>query len=156
MSKFFKTIKKHKLLFLFLIFLIVLIVFAFKVITIFTDTDETAIYGERLKGQEKVEINTTECYEKITHTLGENAKTVSIRVQGRIVNVIISLNDNVNRTTAKELAEKIIVEIPDNQKSYYDFQIYITKDGDTEDKVQFPIMGYKHHTKDTITWTKDR
>ena len=41
----------------------------------------------------------------------------------------------------------------DDEKSYYDIQFIISKESD---KDHFPIIGYKHHTKTDIKWTKDR
>ena len=38
-------------------------------------------------------------------------------------------------------------------KNYYDIQFIIENDTNT---AEFPIIGYKHHTKPEISWTKDR
>ena len=43
--------------------------------------------------------------------------------------------------------------IIDNIKNYYDIQFIIENDTNT---AEFPIIGYKHHTKPEISWTKDR
>ena len=47
----------------------------------------------------------------------------------------------------------VIEQFSDAEKAYYDFQIFIKNVKNVE---QFPIVGYKHHGKDNISWTKDR
>mgnify|MGYP006874657562 CR=1 FL=1 len=49
--------------------------------------------------------------------------------------------------------EEVLDEFKDNQKKFYDFQFFIDNESNTE---QFPIIGYKHRSIDSITWTKDR
>lgn len=153
MKKILKFIKKHKLLLLFVILLIVATVFAIKVFLIFTDTDETAIYGERLNGADYVELNTSASTDKVKAKVGDLASGVTVRIQGRIVNIIINLKDEVTRDAAKDISNQLLGEFSDKEKAYYDFQIFLNK---TNEDAQFPIIGYKHHTKAEIKWTKDR
>lgn len=42
------------------------------------------------------------------------------------------------------------------KKKYYDFQIFLKKSDKAENSKQFPVVGYKHHVRDEIRWTKDR
>jgi hypothetical protein len=44
----------------------------------------------------------------------------------------------------------------DEEKKFYDFQFFVEKTVEAGDKNQFPIIGYKHHASENITWTKDR
>ena len=153
MKKILKFIKKHKLLLLFVILLIVATVFAIKVFLIFNDKDETAIYGERLNGAGYVEIDTSKSTDKVKAKVGDLASGVTVRLQGRIVNIIINLKDEVTRDAAKDISNQLLGEFSDKEKAYYDFQIFLNK---TNEDAQFPIIGYKHHTKAEIKWTKDR
>lgn len=153
MKKILKFIKKHKLLLLFVILLIVATVFAIKVFLIFTDTDETAIYGERLNGADYVELDVSKSNDKVKAKVGDLASGVTVRIQGRIVNIIINLKDEVTRDAAKDISNQLLGEFSDKEKAYYDFQIFLNK---TNEDAQFPIIGYKHHTKAEIKWTKDR
>ena len=153
MKKILKFIKKHKLLLLFIILLIVAAVFAIKVFLIFTDTDETAIYGERLNGADYVELDVSKSNDKVKAKVGDLASGVTVRKQGRIINVIINLKDDVTRDAAKDISNQLLGEFSDKEKAYYDFQIFLNK---TNEDAQFPIIGYKHHTKAEIKWTKDR
>jgi len=153
MKKILKFIKKHKLLLLFVILLIVATVFVIKVFLIFNDKDETAIYGERLNGADYVEIDTSKSTDKVKAKVGDLASGVTVRIQGRIVNIIINLKDEVTRDAAKDISNQLLGEFSDKEKAYYDFQIFLNK---TNEDAQFPIIGYKHHTKAEIKWTKDR
>lgn len=153
MKKILKFIKKYKLLLLFVILLIVATVFAIKVFLIFNDKDETAIYGERLNGADYVEIDTSKSTDKVKAKVGDLASGVTVRIQGRIVNIIINLKDEVTRDAAKDISNQLLGEFSDKEKAYYDFQIFLNK---TNEDAQFPIIGYKHHTKAEIKWTKDR
>ena len=40
-----------------------------------------------------------------------------------------------------------------DQKEFFDIQVIIDK---TNDSAQFPIIGYKHHSKEGFAFTKDR
>ena len=153
MKKILKFIKKHKLLLLFVILLIVATVFAIKVFLIFNDKDETAIYGERLNGADYVELDVSKSNDKVKAKVGDLASGVTVRIQGRIVNIIINLKDEVTRDAAKDISNQLLGEFSDKEKAYYDFQIFLNK---TNEDAQFPIIGYKHHTKAEIKWTKDR
>ena len=44
-------------------------------------------------------------------------------------------------------------QLDDDEKGFYDIQIFVKKDTDAAD---FPIIGYKHHAKDSFSWTKNR
>ncbi|MBR6949729.1 MAG: hypothetical protein IKH54_06075 [Bacilli bacterium] len=156
MKKVLNFIKKRKLLILLVILIILLIVFAIKIFAIFTDNEEGAIYGERLSGIKSVKVDTSKETDTIKAKIGESVKSISIRRQGRILNILITVNDDKSRDDSKNIAKDAVGELSDKIKEYYDIQLFISKDGDTEDKGQFPILGYKHHTKENITWTKDR
>lgn len=153
MNKIINFLKKHKLLVLFLILLVIVIIFAIKVFLIFSDNDETAIYGERLNGADSVEIDIKKSNDLVKSKADDISKEVSVRKQGRIINIIVTLKDETTRDTAKDISNKLLEEFSEKEIAYYDFQIFLKK---TNDDAQFPIIGYKHHTKDDIKWTKDR
>lgn len=147
-----KFIKKNKNI------IIVLLVFAaiLAAILIFKDTvmfeENEAIYGNRTDGAEEVKI--TEDQEKqISEALKELTESVSIRTAGRIVNVSIEVNPGTELHTAKELSTTVLNLATEEQKKFYDFQFLITE---SENLDQYPIIGYKQKTRDTVTWTQDR
>ena len=150
-----KFIKRHKgLIVALIVFILVFILFIMAYKFFFPD-EEKANYGDRLDGIEKVELTKAD-KDKIIDSQKEISKSTTVRVQGRIIEVNISLNDSANRDQAKESAKKIPESLSEGQKGYYDIQIFVKKEAETEDKAQFPIIGYKHHTLADITWTKDR
>ena len=150
-----KMLRKHKsLVAAIVVFVLVFILFLLLYRTFFPD-EETAIYGDRLKGIEKVEL-TDGNKDKIEKALSDVSKETTVRTQGRIINVSMSIKDEVNRDVAKAAAGKVLENLSKDQKEYYDIQVFISKSGKTEDAGQFPIIGYKHHISEGYTWTKDR
>lgn len=119
---------------------------------VFSPDDKKAIYGNRLEGIEKVKI-TNEKKEEVVSALEGTVSDVNVRVVGRLINVIITANDDISVATAKGYADTVITKFSDAEKEYYDFQIFIEKKNDAAD---FPIIGYRHHAKGYFSWTKDR
>lgn len=153
MKKVLKWCLKHKLLVLFLILIASMLMFTVKVVLVFTDSDEEAVYGSRLDGEKKITLKIDDSTSKVKEVAGDRAKGVTVRKQGRIIEIVITLNDDVSRDTAKDIANQAVSTFSDESKGYYDIQLFMNKENDD---AQFPIVGYKHHTRDGITWTKDR
>lgn len=156
MKKFFNKMRKHKLLVLFAILMIIALICLIKLILIFTESDEVALYGNRLNGADKVEVKESTATKEVKSKIKDDIDSVKVRVQGRIVNIIINIKKETNRDKAKEISQAAIDTFSDGEKEYYDFQIFVSKKDDADDSGEFPIVGYKHHTKDGISWTKDR
>lgn len=133
------------------VFLIVLILLI-QVKNVFFPNETKAIYGTRLEGIEKVKI-TNNKEDQVKEAVKEGVSKTSIRVSGRIVNIILTVNSDISLETAKGYASQVIEPFTDKQLKYYDFQVFIKKEEKTAD---FPIIGYKHHNKENFTWTKDR
>lgn len=133
------------------IFLILLIV-AVQVFNMFLGNGEKTLYGNRLDGREAVRITTKEM-SSIKKSLKDDVKIITVDEQGRILNVVITVKEDTDLDGAKNLATRVLEQLKDKQKEYYDIQVFIDKDAKTDN---FPIIGYKHHTKDNFTWTKDR
>lgn len=119
---------------------------------VFTADDATAIYGSRLEGREKIEI-TTERINQVKTAVKDSSKNTSVRISGRIIEVIVDVKDEVTIQQAKELGTPIVNAFTEEERAYYDIQIFLTNEKNSE---QFPAIGYKHHTKADLTWTKDR
>lgn len=134
------------------VFLIVIILLI-QVKNIFFPDENTAIYGNRLEGIEKVKISASDKKDKIQESLGDNASNITVRESGKIINIILTVNDETSVEDAKNYANKTMESFSDAEKKYYDFQIFIEKKADSDN---FPIIGYRHHGKDSFTWTKDR
>lgn len=146
-------VKNKKVLLVIAICLVLLAVLGMKLLTDF-QSDTEAIYGTRLEGIEKLKI-TNEKKSEITENIEKENKTkkVSVTTQGKIINVEITLNDDTSRDDAKKLADKITEKLSEDEKKFYDVQVFIEKENEDN---SFPIIGYAHHNKTGFTWTLDR
>lgn len=147
-------IRKNKFIIIAIGIFLILVFLAFQVKMIFFPEEGKTIYGNRLDGIEEVEI-TKARKESIESAVKEDSatKSVSVNVSGKIIEVIITVQDDTPVDTAKNLSTKISDTLKSDEKKFYDVQIFIKKENDAKD---FPIIGYKHHAKDEFSWTKDR
>ena len=147
-------IRKNKFIIIAIGVFLILVILAFQIVTMFFPKDGTALYGDRLDGIENVELTKTKLT-KIEDALKENGivKKASVSVQGKIVEVIITVQDDTSVDSAKELNTTVLNSLEEDEKKFYDIQIFVKKDTDATD---FPIIGYKHHTRDNFSWTKNR
>ena len=119
---------------------------------IFYPTENKAIYGTRTEGVKKNPIK-DEHKNAIIAAFNGKTNSTTIRIAGRIIYIDIKLNGEITRDEAKNISGASLGQLPDNIKNYYDIQFIIENDTNT---AEFPIIGYKHHTKPEISWTKDR
>lgn len=147
-------IKNNKVTVVAFIICVIFVILVFAVKLTFFPNEGTAIYGDRLDGIEEVEI-TDKQQEDIIKSLEDKdeVKKVSCDIKGRTLNVLITVNDDVELDPAKSLTSSITDNLEEDQTSYYDIQVFISKDNDD---TRFPIIGYKHQNKDGFSWTKDR
>lgn len=137
--------------------IIVIFIVAVVVLFIFYNgvfLNNSSKYGDRLKGIETVKLDSNKKNEIKENVLSlKTASKVSVTESGKIIEVIVVVNDDVDVAKGKEIGNKVLEKLTDEQKKYFDVQIFVKKNSDDE---KFPIIGYKHHSKDNITWTKDR
>lgn len=146
--------KEHKIVVVAVILLLILIVIAFIVKDVFFSNGGNAFYGNRLKGIDEVKVTSSQKKDLISSLKEDSAvSNAEYSLQGKIVNIIITVNDDVGLETAKSLAPKVLESFDDDQKKYYDFQVFIKKNNEASD---FPIIGYKQNKKNDFAWTKDR
>ena len=147
-------IKNNKVTVVAFIICVIFVILVFALKLTFFPNEGTAIYGDRLDGIEEVEI-TDKQQEDIIKALEDKdeVKKVSCDIKGRTLNVLITVNDDVELDPAKALTSSITDNLEEDQTSYYDIQVFISKDNDD---TRFPIIGYKHQNKDGFSWTKDR
>ena len=119
----------------------------------FFPNQRTAIYGDRLDGKIAVEQKT---YDEMKAKISESdkVKNVSIRENGRRIDIMVTVNGDTSKSDAKKLVDNILEPFSESQIGYYDFQMYIKKD-ETEEN-DFPIIGYKQHNSSSFVWSKDR
>ena len=147
-----KYIKKNSSAVVGVTVFILVIVAILLIKNVFMFDENEAIYGSRLDGIDKVKISSDQ-KSKAESKVKDGVKSVKVRVTGRTVNSLIVTNDDTSIEDAKKLADPILEEFTDEQKKYYDFQFLIDNEKNQE---QYPIIGYKHYTRDGIAWTKDR
>ena len=152
MNSVIKFVKKHinAIVAIGVIVLIVIGLFILK--GIFFPEENVAIYGNRLEGRDKVKI-TEETKNKIKDIFKDRSSSAKVRIAGRIIYIDVVVNDDVSRDDAKDMGNKTLEMLSDQEKVYYDVQLLINNKANGD---QFPIIGYKHHTKDSIRWNKDR
>ena len=147
-------IKNNKLVVVTFIICLIFVILVFAVKLTFFPDEGRAIYGDRLDGIEKVEITDSDANDVIKSLEDlDTVKEASTDIKGRVLNVLITVNDDVDLETAKGLTTTITDNLEKKQTSYYDIQVFISKDNDD---ASFPIIGYKHQDKDGFSWTKDR
>ena len=147
-------IKDNKFTIIAITIFLVIVLLLVQVKNIFFPNGKKAIYGDRLNGIENVQISKTK-QSDVIKILKDDAsiKNATVRISGKTIEVIITVNDDIDVNTAKGFANKSLEQFSEEQKKFYDFQVFIKKD---TEEANFPIIGYKHHKKDNFTFTKDR
>jgi len=135
------------------VFLVFLLVFLFGWIAynfIMPSSGKPA-YGNRLDGIEEVAITSKE-ESSIIKDL-ENEKVVTnakIHMSGKIINVLVEVKKGTKTATAKNLHKHITSNLTDEQKKFYDIQIFITNEND--EAKGYPLIGYKSATASNFTF----
>ena len=147
-------IRKNKFVIIAIGVFLILVILALEVVNIFFPKEGKALYGNRLDGIEEVEITDSK-KEQIENSLKEDSitKEANASVAGKIIEVIVTVQDEATIDAAKALATKVLNSLEEDEKNFYDIQIFVKKDIDANN---FPIIGYKHHAKENFSWTKDR
>ena len=148
-----KWIKKNKLMIIAIVVFTIITIISYKVVKMFFPDTSSAIYGDRLDGKVKVD---KDVYEKVKTKISEQefVKKVTVKENGRIVNIDVQVMDSTSIDAAKGISGLILEFFNESQIGYYDFQIFVTKESSEENN--FPIIGYKQHNSQEFSWTKDR
>ena len=147
-----KFIKKHITLVVAIVVILLIVAGLLILNDIFNPSESKAIYGNRLEEVDKHKIS-NDTQTKVKEALSEGATSVEMRISGRIIYIDVKVNGDTSVESAKNLGNKALEVFTDDEKGYYDIQVMIDNDVNTN---QFPIIGYKHHSKTAMTWTKDR
>lgn len=147
-----KFIKKNKLTIIGLIIFIVVIIFAILgIIKLIMPNGSKDLYGNRLDGIENYSINES-IINDIKDELQKNKSVLSVNydLKGKIVNFIITVDNSMDKLTATSLADKILAKFDENLQSFYDFQVFVKTNEESE---IFPIIGYKHTSAVNFSWS---
>lgn len=145
-----KIIKKYKWFILgFFILLAIIAVWLGKDLLLNIDG---ALYGHRLEGIEDVPI-TNETKKEISDFLSstEGVEKVKIYVHGKILNIIIWVDDTMTVDKVKEISNAALEKCSEEQKSFYDISFLVDYAKETEDK-KFPMIGNKNKNSKQIVW----
>lgn len=144
--------KKTKLIVAFSLLIVAVLALCIAYEAIFANNNGK--YGNRLDGIEKVNIKTKQKNEikKNVESL-DVSSSVKVYLTGKILKVTIVVKDDVDLDKAKETYNKVMEKLKDDQKKYFDIQVFLSKKGED---ANFPTIAYKHHNKDNPSWTKGR
>lgn len=147
MKKFISEHKKQCLIggIIFLAIFFIIIIWLF-IVPLFSNNK----YGDRLDGIEDHKISSS-TIDDIENTLkgNEQVSNVDYHNEGRILNFIITVSNDMSTDNAKKLGDTILDKISDDDKKYYDIQILIDTE---EENDNYPIAGYKHKTEDNFVY----
>lgn len=150
-----KYFKKHKVELICLIIFIVLLLGCLGVFLMLWFGGSGEVYGNRLEGIEKVPVS--EGYlNDIENALKENASVtkVSSHIEGRLINFMITVNDDTSISSSKELSKIVKDNFTESELKFYDIQVYVLDSGANETST-YPIIGYKHKTTEDFVWSNN-
>ncbi|MBR3660645.1 MAG: hypothetical protein IKN63_01935 [Bacilli bacterium] len=150
-----KFLRKNKYAILAIIVLIILVILGMKVKDLLVPDEGKAAYGQRLDDIKNHPLG-DKLFEDITSKIKEDEKVLEVThyVHGKIINLIITVNDEMDVQTAKSLANSTISLFSNNELSYYSLQVYVKKTNASLNN--FPIVGYKGTEATELSFTKDR
>lgn len=145
-----KFIKKHKVLLIVIaICLILLVLMFFGIKNAFFANAGNSKFGNRLEGIEKYPIeNIDEIKKMLSDT--EFVNDVKYNLEGRRMDFIIDVNDDVDLITSRSLADKIAEKLSDEIKAFYDIEVFLTSKN--EESELYPTIGHKHKTSAAFQW----
>lgn len=150
-----KYFKKHKVELICLIIFVVLLLGCLGVFLMLWFGGSGEVYGNRLEGIEKVPVS--EGYlNDIEKALKENESVTKAtsNIEGRLINFIVTVNDDTSISSAKELSKVVRDNFTESELKFYDIQIYVLDSGANETST-YPIIGYKHKTTEDFVWSNN-
>lgn len=104
------------------------------------------IYGNRLDGIEKVEVTKDQTNELVKNLKDKDYVTsASTHISGKIINVLIETKEGTSIKKAKTLKTIVLKAFEENQKKFYDIQLFITNEN--KDAKGYPVIGYKNSSE---------
>lgn len=140
-----KGLKDNKFTFVVLAIFVIMFVFAAMFYSMIMPSNGRPQYGNRLEGIEKVALS-KEDQNKIIESLEKekNVSSAKIDIKGRIINVIIEVEENTKVSDAEDLSGIITKNLTEAQTGYFDIQMFVTNKA--KDKKGYPFIGYKGST----------
>lgn len=149
-----KFVKKHKIkIIVLVVFVIVMLLATLGLKELLYPNTQKDIYGNRLDGIEKYDINQHKL-DGIVSLIKEeeSVSNASARLSGKVINIIITVKPEIDLITSKTIGDKLLEKFTTEEKGYFDIQLFINN-SNAEDEL-YPIIGYKHHTSLSFKWTE--
>ena len=149
-----KFVKKNKMTVIVVVCCLILTILLLALKLPFFPNEAKAIYGDRLEGLSEARIKDSDL-EQIESNLKEKdgIEKVSTSFSGRILNVIITVKEDMTVDNVKSFPDEVDKALDEKQKKAYDVQVFIKK---TKDDDKFPVIAYRHQGGDHYSFTKDR
>lgn len=114
-------------------------------ILIFPSYDVTQ-YGNRLEDIESVKLDNSR-FDKVKNDFEskDGFYIDKFRLSGKIVNIYVSINNDMAIDDVKSLALSLVKSFSDDELKYYDFQVFITG-------YDVPMIGYKNKNSEGLYW----
>lgn len=150
-----KFIKKNKFTIIAIIIFVGLVVAFYQIKNFLVPDEGKAVYGERLNGLDEHEIDGS-VFDNIKSKLKENERILEVtnKIHGKIINLLITVSDDMSVSDAKNVATSTISMFENDELSFYSLQVYLIKDN--KDLNNFPIIGYKGPKSSELLFTRDR
>lgn len=158
-----KFIKSHKNLFIIIGIVLVVALAAIIIYIKFSPDSKKDLYGNRLTDIEKYQIEESRMKDMIARADEiEGIESVSYNIKGRLVNIIVKCSRDLPQEQAMEYANVTLEYFTEEEKAYYDIQIFliadkkVCDDENCEEEIEiYPIIGYKHKTTGTYVWKQE-
>lgn len=124
-----KYIKKHKLSTFIIFVYIVFIAVAYFLYNLFLGNNGMPVYGNRLDGIEKVMI-TNEQFKKISEEIKKEdfvLRATDPYLNGKILKIVVDVQYKTSANEAKPIVNKVLKELTDDQKNFFDIEVFINK-----------------------------
>lgn len=148
-------IKKHKKEFILFVIAVLIILFCGITFVVMWFAGSSDIYGNRLEGIEEVKLS--DSYIKdIEGFIKEKdfVTKVNHNLEGRLLSFMVTVSDEVDIETAKQVGTIVINNLSEDELKYYDIQLYLL-DSNTKEESRFPFIGYKHKTSEGFIWSNN-
>ena len=150
-----RYLRRNKFTIIAIVLLIVFVFIGVQLRNIFMPDEGKASYGDRLSELKDHKLS-KDWFSKIEEKFKEDSRVTKIeyKVHGKIINLIITVGDDVDIGTAKEIGNSTVGMFENEELTYYSLQVYLKKDNETLNN--FPIVGYKGTATDSLQYSKDR
>lgn len=148
-KKFLKTHKKQVKIGLIILAILIVLLVLYK--SLFYSNSEKATYGVRLRDIEENKF-TSEEKKSVQEQSSkiEGVDSVDITVKGRLIKFFVNFNEEITNEDIKNKFNEMLGFISDKVKGYYDVTFYAIQIKDKKEK--YPVIGYKHKSKEEITF----